>query len=73
MRLSPRHIDIIVAVARDGLSYPAAAEQLGIAPATVRHHIKIITERARQAGVLAPPRDVLIHLFYNEILPPSPD
>ncbi len=62
MTLSPRQLEIVVLVGRDGLSYKAVARRLGIGYGTVKVHVARISERL---GSTRRPREAIVEFYCN--------
>lgn len=62
--LSPRHLEIVTYVGRDGMSYEQVADALAISPHTVRHHVR---EICRRTSAERPPREQLVQLYWCEV------
>ena len=64
-RLSPRQLEIVTFVGRDGLSYLQVARKLGISPHTVRAHVRRLGDQHAFDRV---PREALVSMYYRLVL-----
>lgn len=65
MSFSPRQVEIITLIGRDGLTYEQVGEQLEISKHTVRAHVQRLVDRGRFDE--RNPRDTLIRLYYEVV------
>jgi len=64
MRLTPRELEVVELIARDGLQYQTVARTLGISVWTVRAHVRRVADRMRSP---LPQREAVIALYYSEV------
>ena len=62
MTLSPRQLEIVVLVGRDGFSYKAVARKLGIGYGTVKVHVNRIRNKL---GSTRRPREAIVEFYCN--------
>ena len=60
MTLSPRQLEIVVLVGRDGFSYKAIARKLGIGYGTVKAHVAVISAKI---GATRRPREAIVEYY----------
>ena len=60
MTLSPRQLEIVVLVGRDGFSYKAVARKLGIGYGTVKAHVAVISAKI---GASRRPREAIVEYY----------
>ena len=60
MTLSPRQLEIVVLVGRDGYSYKAIASKLGIGYGTVKAHVAVISAKI---GATRRPREAIVQYY----------
>ena len=60
MTLSPRQLEIVVLVGRDGYSYKAIARILGIGYGTVKAHVAVISAKI---GATRRPREAIVEYY----------
>ena len=62
VKLSPRMEEVVILVAKRGLTYPEVAGELGISPSTVKKYAERIGRRIRQE-----PRKAMFW-YYREVI-----
>lgn len=65
MKLSPRQLEIVVAVGRDGLTWEEAARHIGISMGTLQSHVSRI--QTKMGDRRRPPRDLMILAYFHVV------
>jgi len=63
-QLSPRELEIVEKVGRDGLSWPEVDEDLNITKSTRQTHVQRIMAKF---GSSRPPREALVQIYFQHV------